>query len=181
MLTQDEFLKNYQDVKSAMDKAEEDVTPFAVVNDSKLSVIGDPNKTQVKQNDYVLTFRFPPSMNVEGRKTARGIEVDMTFKDIFIKPRDDMDIVRLLVNILPYFRKVEEDGTVTELGRDDIFNIIGSLSDEIINAMVDLVAKVCGVDERLKDYITPLSVMQTVAKIIGDFPELENEADTFFE
>ena len=46
--------------------------------------------------------------------------------------------------------------------------------------MYDLVAAVLHIDDDLKEYMYPSSVFDAVSKIFMQYPELVNEADTFF-
>ena len=178
----------YKGIDEALKEAEKDDTPFLVVDDDNLTVVGDANKTEVKQNDYVLSFRFPKGTKIpkskgfsEGLETKYGVVTQKEYKDFFIAPRKNMNIVRLLINILPFFKKQNDDGTVTEYTEDEIASIIGSLTDEIINAMYDLVCYVFDVDTALRDYIEPMCVARLIIQLIKDYPEVSNEADTFFD
>lgn len=180
--------ETYKGIDEALKEAEKDDTPFLVVNDGEMSVVGDANKTEVKKNDYVVAFRFPPGTKVpEGKGYAKAVETRdgvltrKEYKNFFITPRKNMNIVRTLVNLIPFFRKDNGDGTVGEYTEEEMFAIIGSLSDEIINEMYDLVCTVFDIDKALKEFIEPMSIARLVVRFLMDYPEASNEADTFFD
>lgn len=65
-ITQEEILK----IKDAMKKAEESESPFPILKDGELAVVGDVNDIGKKKHDYTIKFRFPESWGVKGEKWA---------------------------------------------------------------------------------------------------------------
>ena len=162
-------IEDYMKVDEAIDKADESDTPFAVVANGEVNVVGDANKTEVNKHDYVINFRI--------YKNGKYEWVKQEFKDVYITPRNDLKVGRMLTQMLPYFRK-EEDGQSDKFSKDEILAIIEQ--DAILDIMYDTVASVLGVPNNLKDFMSTDSVIAAVTQIILDFPEAVNEADTFF-
>lgn len=162
-------LKEYNEISEALDKAEEDVTPFTVVSNGEVNIVGDANKTELNKHDYTIKFRI--------YKDGKYEWVTKEFKDVFITPRNDLKVSRMLTQLLPFFKK-PENGEIKEYTREEKLEIISK--DETMDAMYDAVAAVLNIPENLKNFMVPESVIHAATKIISDFPEMVNEADTFF-
>lgn len=162
-------LKEYNEISEALDKAEEDTTPFMVVTDQDLNVVGDANKTEINKHDYKVAFRI--------YKDGKYEWVEKEFKDVYITPRNDVKVSRMLTQLMPYFKKIE-DGKTKKYEKEEILDIL--TQDTILDAMYDTVAAVLSIPDNLKDLMAPESVIQAAAQIIKDYPEAVNEADTFF-
>lgn len=159
-MTQEEMLK----IKSEMDKTRDSDTPFAIVNDDTLAVVGDANDTKTVITDYTITFRFP---NGKGGVMERDVE----YKNIFITPRQETKVVRLFAELLPYYKKITEDGKLEDYSDDEVFQISIEMDEQIYDLMYELVANVLDVAPELKDYMVPSSVFNAVTKIIRYYPQ----------
>ena len=162
-------LKEYNEISEALDKAEEDTTPFMVVTDQDLNVVGDANKTEINKHDYIVNFRV--------FKAGKYEWVEKEFKDVYITPRNDVKVSRMLTQLMPFFKKTE-DGKVKKFTNEEILDIL--TQDALLDTMYDTVAAILNIPDSLKDYMAPESVIQAVTQIIKDYPEAVNEADTFF-
>ena len=169
--------KDYELIDNALKEAEKSVTPFAVVDNNEMSVVGDANETQKNIHDFEITFRVPEKNGDKFTYKTHKVE----YKDIFITPRMDAKVVKAVTTIMPYFKKVKMDGSVGELTTEERRMIFESLDDEFYDAMYDVVATVLRIDKDLKDLMEPGCVLKALAQIIEMFPETINEADTFFE
>lgn len=180
MITQEEFLKIANNLK----KAEEDDTPFIVVKDDEVAVVGDANKTELKKNTYNLSFRFPledERFKTEDSKVVGSFYLtEIEFKDVFISPRKDLKIVASVMKIMPYFKKLYADGTLADRTNDELFAVFTSMSDEVLDAIYLLVQCVMGIPNDIIDNLLPSSALYACAKLIEDYPEIFNEADVFF-
>ena len=170
--------QEYTTIEEAFKKAEEDTTPFVVISGNKEDVVvaGDANKTEINKHDFEMKFRVPQEKN--GIVSYKIITKE--FKGVYITPRQDTKIVKMLVKLIPYFKKIEKTGDVTELSAEEKRAIFESLDDEVYDAMYDVTASVLGIDKQLRDYMMPGQVLKAVAQIIEQYPEVINEADTFF-
>ena len=169
-------LQEYNTIDEAFKEAEKDDTPFLVATEGELAVVGDANKTQKNSHDFVMKFRVPD-------KKEDGVQYKMVtkeFKDVYITPRQDTKIVKMLSILIPYFKKIEKSGDVTELSPDERRAVFESFGDEVYDAMYDVVGSVLGIDKQLQEYMMPVDVLNATAQIITLYPEVVNEADTFF-
>lgn len=171
-MTQEELKK----LKAQMEEAERNVTPFPIVDNDTIAVAGDANLTQVKPTTFEITFALPRE---KGNKVAYDRRT-VIFKDVYPKPRNMVTIDRMMTVLMPYFKKPNEDGTVSDYTEQEMKDILVAFDENITNIMYELVATVIGVDPELKDYMLPSSVFDALLKIIKFFPEAWNEGDTFF-
>lgn len=177
-MTQDELLKTYDELNDRLEAAPDSPVPFPVVKDEKMSVVGDANETEINKRDFVIEFRFPEGI-ANGEKVAGGVLKRVEYKNVFITPRRSGKVVASLCRLLPFFRKLAEDGEHS-FTREEVEEILALYGDEFIDNMYDLVAKVLQIDENLVDYMTQKSVINASVKIFTDYPEVLNEAEAFF-
>lgn len=182
-LTEQDLLK----VQKAMKEAENDTTPFAIIDGGgEVSVVGDVNKTEVKQYNYSVMFRIPAQFKdllpgadpiLDGKYYTAEIE----YKNITITPRKDLNIVSAVVDIIPFLRDVLPSGESNDRDREELSKIVENhlTNDAIVNGLYKLVATVVGVSEPLVDMMMFSSVIDNAVKIILDFPEIFNESDFF--
>lgn len=166
-------------------KAEEDTTPYAVVADKEIHVVGDANKTENKKRDYAIRFRFPKDyekMFPDAEKSYIGNYFTITteYKDVTITPRSDMKILASISRILPYVKKLNDDGTVDDPTDDELIQMCIDMPDEIEDAMYLLTSHVLGVPTTIMDFMLATDVFGFVSSFVDDFPEVFNEADGFF-
>lgn len=162
-------IEDYMKVDEAIDKAEESDTPFVVVANNEVNVVGDANKTEINKHDYVINFRI--------FKNGKYEWVKQEFKDVYITPRNDLKVSRMLTQLLPYFRK-DEDGEIVKHDKDEVLSILEQ--DTLLDSLYDTVAAVLNIPANLKPFMATDSVIAAATQIIRDFPETVNEADTFF-
>lgn len=163
-------------IKAAMDTAQDDTTPFMVVKDDNIAVVGDPNKTEIKNFDYKITFVFP-----YGDDLSKYKQHEVEFKNIFIAPRQNPRIVALLTRLMPYFRKALPDGTVGDYTEAESLNILAEMDDDILDLMYKLVGSVLKIDKSLWENMRLDTVMAAFVQIVHNVPELVNEADASFQ
>lgn len=164
----------YREIDEAIDKAQESVVPFPVQTEDELSVVGDANRTELNKHDFTITFLVP--------QQGKWHKYTKEFKGVYISPRHDPSINKTMTALLPYFRKARMDGSVVNFTDAEKVEISKEISQnqELYDIMRDLVAVVLDIDPELKDYMTSESVMRSVLNIILQYPEMVNEADTFF-
>ena len=171
-------------INQSIKKAEEDTTPYPVVVDGKVHVVGDANKTENKKRDYTIRFRFPKEYAEyfdEVKETIGNyIIVEVEYKDVYISPRSDMKILAAISKIFPYVKKLNEDGSIEEMTDEELLDVCLEMPDEIEDAMYILCASILRVDESMRDWMLATSVYAFVSQFIDDFPEVANEADAFF-
>ena len=177
-MKQEELLHAYEEIKEGIDAAPESPVPFPVVKDEKMSVIGDANETQINKHDFKITFRLPEGVS-DGEKVDGGVLKEVEYKNVFITPRQSGKVVSSLCKMLPFFRKIVDNG-VTEYTHDDVIELLAEFGDDFIDDMYDLVAKVLKIDDALIDYMVPASAVSATVQIVTQYPEVVNEAEAFF-
>lgn len=168
--------EEYTKLSDAIDKAEESTIPFIIPSDDEIVIAGDANKTQINPYDFKIRFRVPEEKDGNIHLVVKEVE----YKNVFIKPRNDAEIVKLGTDLMPFFRKVDEDGNIVKYTKEEIYSILTELSDEIYSRMYNLVGKVVGVSPDLVEYMTLDSVFTACMNIFNQYPEAVNEMEAFF-
>ena len=171
--------EQYLGIKAALDKAEETVIPFPVVNDDELAVVGDANRTELRRFEYEITFE-KPVYDEDGTLTGDFDIQKKKYENVFVKPRMNGRIVKLLASMLPYFYKVDENGNQVEYTQLEMIQIFGRLEESILDRMYELVAAILDIPVSDIDYMTSTSVLNTIMKFIEDNPNTAREAQLFF-
>ena len=182
-------LKDMKQIQASLEEAHKDDTPFPVVTDSGLTVVGDVNKTEIKSRNYTIEFHFAPSEvekygikkeDIEGYVDGQAV-VHMDFEDVTIKPRYRMEIDAALIKILPYFYNLnEETKRIGERSDEEMIDMVNNMCIDIGDDMYNFVAAVLKIDRRIVDNMEWQSVVDTITKIITDFPEVANSSDATF-
>lgn len=166
-----------------MNEAKEDETPYIIQKDD-LTVVGDANRTEVKKNDYVIKYRIPREdypEDIEGAKQIANLQIfEETYADISISPRNDIKIVNAVTKVVPFFRELKDDGTITDAKNEVILDKLANAPDEVILAIYNLVATFLGIDDFMGQYMLPFSVIDALSDMMTNHPEIFNEADAFF-
>lgn len=178
-MNQEELLKGYEEIKQGIDDATQSDTPFLISKDDKLSVVGDANKTEINSHDFKIVFKLPEG-TTDGQKVNGGVLKEIEYKDVFVAPRRATKVTSAICKLMPYFRKVAENGDVEEYTPDEVINLIAEWDDEMIDTMYYVVATFLEVDDRLVDYMQPSSVLKALTQIVHNYPEVMNESDVFF-
>lgn len=171
--------EQYTAILSALNKAQESTRPFTVVTNDTLAVVGDANDTKVNKYTYEIDFTHP-EYDDDGNITGEKRETK-TYKNVYIKPRQQSRITKIIVTLLPFFRKTDEEGNITQYTPYELATIFSTLDESIYDIMYDLVAYVLGIPEEEKDYMELASVVKATLRFFLDFPEAVNEAESFFE
>lgn len=175
--------KDMVKIKEALKEAPKDDTPFPVVSQGKLTVVGDANKTEVKERNYTIEFHFDPieveALGIDEEEIEKWVEgqavVHMDFDHVTIKPRYRPEVDAAIVKILPYFWRLnEETKKLEERTDDEMTELVNDMCIEIGDDMYNLVAAVCRVDRRIVENMEWASVSDTIIQIIKDFPEVFN-------
>lgn len=163
----------YKTLLDGIDKAEESTTPFQISTDDEIVVAGDANETQLNSHDFVVTFKTP---GPDGYSFN-----DVEYKDVYITPRQETKVIRAMTDVLPFFKKIKEDGTIGKYSNDEIMQIVSEVGEDVYDHLYDLVGTVLKIDPALRDYMDLGSVMYNAGKIFFAYPEMVNEASTFFQ
>lgn len=161
-------------LKEARERAMEDTTPFPVMKDGDLAVVGDANKTEINKHNFQLAFVLPDE---DGNYQKKVVE----YKDIYLKPRHAVTVQRLMTALQPLFYRVKADGSVEDYTDEEMLEVARLYEGNVLDQIYRLVALVLGVNERLVDFIDPTSALEAYQKIMLSYPDLEKASDSFFE
>lgn len=171
--------EQYNGIMDALEKASETDIPYAVVKDDTVAVVGNANQTQLRKFEYEIEFDKPQYDN-DGNLMPEPLIEKKKYKNIFVKPRLNTQVVKWLAAMLPYFYKVDENGEMVKFTRLEALSIFGSIDGEILDTMYELVASILEIPDADKDYMSGSSVLATVTKFIDDNPQTVEEAKAFF-
>ena len=164
MISYDDILK----LKKGLDEPMTD-EPILYTDGDAMKVVGDPNRTEVKKNNYQLIF-----------ETEDGQRITKKYENIHITPRKRIGVNRLIVKLIPYFTSALEDGSVTRKSDDEVALTLVGVEDEVYDILYDLAGTILDVPEELKDYIDPVSLLAFGVKLIMDNPAVVKESDLSF-
>lgn len=175
-------------LSDSMQKAKDDPTPFALVNNDVINVIGDPNKTETVKNDYVMAFRVPKTFYEEKGFTDSAEDIGefksftRHYKDVTITGFTDLKIMSAMLKLQPFFMKAKEDnnGSLEYRDKTDMIHVMAVASQDIILAMYNVAAALLGIDDELGQFMYPAFVMKTLNTLFESHPEMLNEVDGFF-
>lgn len=184
-MNQEQLLDAYKKMEQSIDAAPESPTPYPIVKDEKLHVIGDANETQINKHDFKIVFRLPEGV-VDGEKTIGGVLKEVEYKDVFVPPRQSGKVISSLCRMLPFFRKVVDmkgnpgEKETISFTSDEVVEMLAEFGDDFVDDMYDLVGKFLKIDDALVDYMIPESAMKATLQILNEYPEIINEAEAFF-
>lgn len=186
-LMKDISYEEFVEMKKKMDEAEEDTTPYAIVDDGDISVVGDVNKTEVIKRDYVIKFGYPNTkawkdrLESEGTKileeTPNYLFVDRYYKDVWVPPRIYTAVQAAFGEVYQFFNVITENGSIRDLTEDEIIDALGMLSQDIMEAMTHAVATILRIPQNEEACMVPFMTMIAVVRMIQDFPEIINGMD----
>ena len=181
------------ELKSAIEEAEKDDTPYIGIKDDELHVLGDPNKTEIKPADYVVHFAFPNTNEWKARARANGDEIGKTtedgryfltkrtYRNVYLTPRRMSAVVSALAQVESFLYKISENGEVKELSYEEMQSVIQVMNGELLDATYDVVATVLRIPYDEMEWMLPMNTMENAVRIAYNNPSAVNEADLFFD
>lgn len=160
-------------LKEARDKAMEDTTPFAVMKDGDIAVVGDANKTEITKQDFTLVFLIPGD-------DGKYHEHPVAYKDIYLKPRQAVTVQRLMTALQPLFSKVKPGGDIEDYTQEEMIELANEFEGQVMDQLYHLVGYVLGVNKELVDFITPNSVLEAYGKIMVAYADMTKASESFF-
>lgn len=179
--------EQFKKIQKQLELVQEDQTPYAVISEDEVSVVGDATLTQNTKKDYKVSFIYPAEyrdiIGEENIKSEKNnlLFVEVEYKDVFIAPREALKVTGCVAHLLPFFKKLFPDGRVGELDEDEAYAMVKSLEPEIVDAMYRLVGVVLKMDESMWADMYFESVFNLIVSFINDFPWAFNAGDGFFE
>lgn len=180
-------------LKTAIEDARNDDTPYIGIKDDELHILGDPNKTEIQAADYVVRFAFPNTPEWRARANANGDRIgeetkdgryfiaERDFKNVYLSPRRMSGVVSTLAAIESFIYKVTDNGEVKDMTYEESISMIQAMNGELSDATYDVVATVLRIPYDEMEWMLPLNTMENAVKIARNNPSAVNEADLFFE
>ena len=185
-------MEHLDDIKTAIQEAGKDDTPYIGIKDDELHILGDPNKTEIQAADYVVHFAFPNTEKWRNRATMMGDEIGKTtsdgryflakriYRNVYLSPRRMGATVSALTQIESFLYKITENGEIKELNNDEMMSLMTVMNGELSDATYDLVATVLRISYEEMEWMLPLNTIENAIKIAINNPSAVNEADLFF-
>jgi len=189
-------------VEETLESVDSDNTPFLIVKEDELEVLGDANLTQEKRGTYNLDFEVYDYMIEAFPKEFEGIEMkdegsglfsfSLTFENKGIIPRNRslaslyaMKIMQIMAvnkesyeEIVNLSIKVKNLENPEELNIDDYFDTLERHTETMTQEVFyDLIVLITGIDDFYVDYLTLESLNYNAMKIISDHPDLFKEGN----
>lgn len=178
--------EEYKELSEKLKNAEIDDTPFPVLQDGELAVVGDANKTEVKIHHYDAIHCFPNSVKSEVKPSdiveegTKHFDARVKYRDVQVVPRNASKIIAAATELQPFFLRLEEDGEVSDPDEEELNAMYLFAHDELVDAMYRLVKNFLDItDEQVKTML-PAEAFRLMFELIEDFPEVFNESNLFF-
>lgn len=186
-------LDQLDELKTAIEEAEKDDTPYIGIKDDELHVLGNPNKTEIKPADYVVHFAFPNTEEFRAKAENNGDEIGKTtedgryflakriYKNVYLTPRRIGAVVSTLAQIESFLYKITENGEIKELSNEETQALLTVMNGELSDATYELVATVLRIPYDEMEWMLPLNTIENAVRIAVNNPSAVNEADLFFD
>ena len=189
-----EMLKreDLDNLKTAIQEARNDDTPYIGIKDDEIHILGDPNKTEIQAADYVVRFAFPNTEEWKARSMSMGDEIGGTtddgryffatrrFKDVYLSPRRMGAVVTTIAQVESFLYKILDNGEIKEMSYDEMVAMMTVMNGELSDATYELVATVLRIPYEEMEWMLPLNTIMNAVQIAKNNPAAVNEADLFF-
>lgn len=161
--------KSFETLASAMEEAQHNDQPFMGQgpNDTPV-IVGDVNNTD-SEKDYTVEFLYPKGYAVIGdqEETEDGILVTRQFTGISITPRKARRMRHAVATMLMYLSKVNEKTGVQEVMTfAELAEVYSVLSDDVLDAMENIVQVSLGISDIDMEYITDVSLINVAGELV---------------
>lgn len=182
-------LEEFMAIKEHMDDAENDETPYAAVSEGQIHIVGDPNKTEQKSDDFTIQFAYPNTDEWRQQideedifnETPNYIGVERTYKDVWVPPRVQTAVMTAFTELYAFFTIVMDNGEVRDMNIDEIKMALRELNQDMVEAMCHAVATILKISPREEEFMLTTSTAVCLIRIIDAFPEIINGMDFFSE
>lgn len=181
------------ELKTAIEEAREDDTPYIGIKDDEIHILGNPNKTEIKAADYVVRFAFPNTPEWKARAQSNGDTIGKTsadgryflcerqFRNVYLSPRRMSGVVSALAAIEAFLYKITENGELKDMNYEESISMMQAMNGELSDATYDIVATVLRIPYDEMEWMLPVNTIENAVKIAKNNPSAVNEADLFFE
>ena len=185
-------MEDLDNLKTAIQEARNDDTPYIGIKDDEIHILGDPNKTEIQAADYVVRFAFPNTEEWKARSMSMGDEIGGTtddgryffatrrFKDVYLSPRRMGAVVTTIAQVESFLYKILDNGEIKEMSYDEMVAMMTVMNGELSDATYELVATVLRIPYEEMEWMLPLNTIMNAVQIAKNNPAAVNEADLFF-
>lgn len=185
-------IENVTELKTAIEEARKDDTPYMAVDGNEIHVFGDPNKTETKPANYTVRFIFPNTEEWRKKAEQNGDKIGKTtddgryflcereYKNIYLSPRNIGGAISALVRIEQFIYEVTDNGELRDLSMEEMQSLLQVMNHELSDATYELVASVLRIPYNEVEWMLPLNTIENAVKIAYNNPSAINEGDLFF-
>ena len=186
----DMTVEQFMAIKEKMDEAENDTTPFAIVDDEQtVNVIGDVSKTEIEKHDYTVIFYYPNKPRFKEmldkekadiiKTTPNYLVFKRTYKDVWVPPRIYTAVQTSVAEVYQFFTAATEDGELRDLTEEESIEVLRMLGQDMIERMCHAVATILRIPEWEEECMYSIAIPPLIMQLVQDFPEIINGVDFF--
>lgn len=159
------------ELKGAMEEAQTNEQPFRWQNQQgQTEIVGDVAEVDV-DGDYIVNFEYPknfanqfPDAEDNGNGT---IAVTRKFDGVSITPRKARRLRHSVSVLITAFAKYESDTGMEIMTVAEIAERYGILTDEVVDAMENVLQVVLGITDVDMEYVTDESLISVTGMIVS--------------
>lgn len=186
----DMTVEQFIEMKKKMDEAENDTTPFAILDDEdEINVVGDVSKTETKKHDYTLIMYYPNRDELRKKLDKEGVTIEKetpnylvfrrTYRDVWVPPRIYTAVQEAFTEVYRFFNVITDDGGVRDLTEEEVGEVLRIMGQDVMERMIHAVATIFRMPQWEEECVYSLQMPVIVMQLIDDFPEIVNGVDFF--
>ena len=186
----DMTVEQFMQIKEQMDDAENDTTPYAVVDDEQtINVVGDVSKTEIKKGEYTVIFYYPNKEKYRQIIEKEGLEITKetpnylvfkrTYKDVWVPPRIYTAVQTSFAEVYQFFNAITDDGNLRDLTEEEAVEMLKLLGQDMIDRMCHAVATILRIPQWEEECMYSIGIIPIIVRLTEDFPEIINSVDFF--
>lgn len=186
----DMTVEQFIEMKKKMDNAENDTTPFAILDDDdEINIVGDVSKTETKKHDYTLIMYYPNRDEFRKKLDDEGVTIEKetpnylvfrrTYQDVWVPPRIYTAVQEAFTEVYRFFNVIVDDGGVRDLTEEEVGEVLRIMGQDVMERMIHAVATILRMPQWEEECVYSLQMPMIVMKLIDDFPEIVNGVDFF--
>lgn len=189
-----EQIKEYERIHQLITSSDESDVPIPMVKErsdgtNEISVIGDPNKTEVVKGDYKMKFRMDKKRFEELGLTDEYVAGDnfvvfeREYKDVSITPRTDIRVRYAMHKVIPYYLTEEKakGKELRYLTPEEHIEFVAYMEPKMVDAIYLVVGAILGLENELTWCMISNEVFGAFGQMLTEHPEIAKDANLFFD